>query len=771
MSRRARSESQGIAVRVIAAIVFVVLAGALGSWLGARTNAPATVLPQPKPTGTPADAPIPEQPDAPKPVAPPLYFYGSIQPGSDVEAVAGEVKLAAAAGIHTHILRMQFPWPDLGQDVNASLYPLDRIEQEDPEASIILGISLNPPDAWLDAHPEAVATSGEGQKRYPSIASDVWLDASRRALSALTEQIEHSGRGARVTGFLLGALEEDRWFRTGDYDRSAANMEAFREWLRAAYPDDTALRAAWGTEVVSLDTAEIPPKLDTTDQTNVFFDYPAEQNQIDYLRFVSESTADFIANLAGHIHQSSANYLKLFAPYGHSFELTANDAGHCALGLLLDGEIDGFVSPVSYEDRGLGGAGGFMGPVNSAGFHARQWVIIDDTRTGISRNADTGAVDRIEGLRTEDVMRVQKRNFASILAHGLALAWADDHGSGALYEPRVWEMFSRMREVYEATWNAPGAPRPGDFIEYPTPQKRTTLMIVVDEASRFYQRCDTKLNESLLLRARDSALRVGAPTQFCLLQDVLDGHAAPASAYLFLNVFRLDGEDREQLRNIMIANGAAAIWLYAPGYLADSADVQNVIDTTGHKVVQFDKPAMAGSVYQLSGGRWMAKGDEFGAAERWAPLFHIDAAESEVLAKYKDSGKPSVAVKFFDDGWASIYIAEPAVTSDLLRELLLILENYVAFRKGPTNHRDVAYFGPNLIAVHASTDGEHPIYFSEAVDAQDVLESEVGWLNKIYIPIPMKLGDTRILTLNLAISDELPEALPEEPKEVAEKAE
>lgn len=760
MSRRARSESQGVFIRVIAAIVFVLLAGFAGSWFGARVNETVSEAPPAKRARAPIDVPAPHEAEAPT-ISPPLYFYSSIQPGSDVEAVAAEVKLAAAAGIHNYILRMQFPWPEQGQDVNAALYPLDRIEQEDPEASIILGISLNPPEAWLAAHPEAGATQNAGQPQYPSVASEVWMNACKTALTNLIYQIEHSGRGSRVAGIVLSALEDGRWYRSGDYDRSAANVQGFQAWLRQIYSDDTLLRQAWGSDAASLDTAEIPPKPDTADQTRVFFEYPREQNQIDYLRYVSESTADAIANLAGHIHQTAQSYLKLFVPYGHSFELTGNDSGHCALGLLLDGEIDGFVSPVSYQDRGLGGAGGFMGPVNTAPYHARQWIIVDDTRTGVTRNPTSGAVERIEGLRTEDVMRVHKRNYAAVLANGLALAWADEQGTGALYEPRMWDLFKRMRGAYETIWNVPDGPRP-EFIDYRTPEKRCTLMVVVDETSRFYQRCDTKLNESLLLRTRDAALRSGAPTQFCLLQDVLDGHAAPASVYLFVNAFHLHPEDRQHLHNLMIANGSAAIWLYAPGYLADKPDVQNIIDTTRLTVAKFDRPATAGSVYQLDGGRWMSKGTEFGKSEQWSPLFYIDAADSKVLAKYRESQKPSVGIEFFDEGWTSIFIAEPGVTSDLLREILLILENYIAFRKGPTTQKDIAYFGPDLFAIHAATDGEHPVYFNEALDVQDVLESDIGWSNKIYLPIPMRAGDTRLFHLKAAVSDELPEAIPEE---------
>lgn len=761
MWRRGQSKGQGVVVRVTAAVALVVLAGVLGSVLGSwRPNRVETSLAV-KPPAVPGAEQDPATPDRAM-VEPPLYFYGSIRPGSDIEAVAAEVKMAAAAGIHNHILQIQLPWPELQIDANAALYPLDRIEQEDPEANILLAFSLNPPDSWFAVHPEASASADPGRSPYPSIASDEWIHAAKQALSSLIEEIDRPGRGARVSGFVLGALEDDRWIHAGDYDRSPANILGFRDWLRNRYPDDTALAEAWGDAGASLATADIPTKPDTADQTNVFFAIPEEQQLVDYLRYISENTADAIATLAGHVHQTSQRYLKLYVPYGHSFELTANDAGHCALGLLLDGDVQGFISPVSYQDRGLGGAGGYMGPVNSAGYHARQWIVVDDTRTGVSRNAATGDVERIEGLRADDVIRVLRRNFAASLVHGIGLAWSDWQGTGALYDPRLWEEFTRMRAVYDETWNADDAPRPGESIEYPTREKRLTLMVVVDEASRFYQRCDARLNELILLKARDAALRSGVPTQFCLLQDVLDGHAASAAVYLFVNAFHLHPSDRENLRNILIANSAAAIWLYAPGAVGDGPPAENVSATTGLPVKQFDGPAMGGSAYQLDGGRWMKKGQEFGLSERWSPLFFIDLPATKVLAKYRANQRPSVALDFFENGWASIYIADPGLPTDLLREILVILEKQVAFQKAREPHSNTAYFGPKLYAVHASSDGEHSVYFDNASDAQDLLEPEIGWLNKIYIDMSMRLGDTRVLRVTPATSDELPEEVPEE---------
>ncbi|GMU93024.1 MAG: hypothetical protein AMXMBFR4_20820 [Candidatus Hydrogenedentota bacterium] len=772
MSASGPSDTRGIYLRIAGGILLIVLAGVagsvLGSWQGSRRTGSAKA---PPPEGAPQSAAQSGDQtfSMPRP-KPPFFFYASAQPGADLEAVAGEVKLAAASGIHEYIVGISLPWPGLGPNLDTVLYPLDRIEQENPEASILLSISLNPPEAWFDAHPEAAAVTGEGLANQPSITSEVWLRDAKQALSDLLAGLEATPRGEPVTGFVLGALEDNRWLHSGDYDRSEANQAGFRAWLRNEYPDPAALQTAWGDPDLDFATVTPPEKPDTSDASRVFFELPAEQRHVDYLRYLSESTADAIAGFAAHVQQNSSRIWKIYVPYGYSFELTANDTGHCALGLLLDSNVDGFISPVSYVDRGLGGVGGFMGPVNSAGYHGKQWLILDDTRTGISRNAVTGAIEKIEGLRTEDVMRVQRRNYASALANGLGLVWADTQGVGSLHDSKMWEMFKGMRDTYDSVWNSADAPAAGAFIEYPTPEKRVTLCVVVDEASRFYQRCDARLNERILLNLRDCVLRTGAPTQFCLLQDVLNGYAPPASVYLFANAFNLHDEDRNRIHAHLIQHKSTAIWIYAPGYIGDVASVDTIGAVTGLPVRQFDKPTTAGSVYQLDGGIWIKKGQEFGQRDTWSPLFYIDLPSSKVLARYKESQQPSVAIEFFEEGWASVYIAEPAVTTEMLREILLILEHHVAFRRGPTQHADVAYFGPNLFAIHASTDGEHHVYFSEPFDLEDVLNPDIGWFNKLFVPIPMKMGETRILRLVPAISDELPEEAPEEVEEGATNA-
>lgn len=671
---------------------------------------------------------------------PPLYLYSSIQPGADLDAVVEEVAMAAKAGIHDYVFRVALPWPEQGPTVSETLYPLDRIEEADPEATIILAISLNPPTAWLDAHPEAAASDGV----FPSVTSESWFDAGRQALTELGRGLSESARGDRVAGVVIGALEEDRWRHSGDYDRSPTNLAGFRSWLRVQYPDESALARAWGEAFSGFDTIEIPPLPDTQDTQNVFFSKPEERVFVDYLRFVSESTADAISTFASHVHQASDRVLQVIAPYGYSFELTSNASGHCALALLLDGGITGFLSPVSYIDRGLGGAGGFMGPVNSAVYHGNQWFILDDTRTGISRNSVNGEFERIEGLRIEDVLNVQKRNFAGALAHGLGMFWADVEGAGVLHEARIWESFGRMRSAYQTVWTMETLGQGAGFVQYPTPEHRIGLTVVVDEPSRFYQRCDEVLNAHLLSDIRDSALRSGVPTQFCLLQDILAGKAAPSLVYIFTNAFHLDGEDRDRLHKLLIEQNAAAIWMYASGYINGGGAAANIGKTTGHKVVAFEKPAAGGSEFQLDGGKWLEKGEAFGSTEVWYPLFYIDTDPSKALAKFRESGKTSVAVEFFEEGWASIYVAEPSLPADLLREILTILEEHIYIRPD-SGGEDILHFGPQVFAIHANGNGEREIDLGDRYDVQDMLDTSVGWLDKRQLTIPMKTGVTHIL--------------------------
>jgi len=284
---------------------------------------------------------------------------------------------------------------------------------------------------------------------------------------------------------------------------------------------------------------------------------------------------------------------------------------------------------------------------------------------------------------------------------------------------------------------------------WPTPD--TFLVLVVDEQSRFYQQCDARLNRIVLTHARDCVLHASVPARFCLLQDVLEERVPQAAVYLFLNAFRLQEGTRERLHELLARQGAAAIWLYAPGYIAGSAAVENVSATTRMGVKAFDGPATSGSIYQLA-GTWINKNEEYGEAIEWAPLFYVDDEGVDVIASYRDSGQPSAAIAFFEEGWASIFLAEPSLTPALLREILHILGQRLYFQETTVKHFDATYFGPNFFGVHAQEAGERLIHLGpeRLWNVQDLLVPEIGWLQKRSFMLPLKAGETRLLKLTPA---------------------
>jgi hypothetical protein len=682
----------------VGAIVLVIVAGAVGWWLGGR---PLGSEDEPVAGQTATKAAVPAAAHASPVQAPPLYFHVHVPSGPAQSVVAEEVAMAASAGIHQYVVETPLPWEG---DMNAFLGPIALVTQTDPKAAFFLYVDLNPPPAWLAAHPaETVRIAGK-EGHYACLASEVWRRDAHSALEALVSAMTTSEHPESVLGYFIGCLDSGRWYRSDGYDASAPNLAAFRNWLTARYKENGALQQAWADPNVTFEMTSIPDPPGTANTCRVFFDSPEMQRHIDFLEFTSDNTADAILTFVRCIKQASGSATLVMAPYGYTYELTANGAGHFALSRLLDSEIDGFVGPVSYVDRGLGGAGGVMGPVHSVTARKKQWFLIDDTRTGLARDPATGEIARPKNLRAEDVYSVQQRNFATAFTQGLGLIWSDPEGDGALYDPTMWQGFGKMWSVYK-THLEESAQNTSPISPYPV---APTLAVVVDEISRFYQQCDKKINEVLLNQVRDCAVRTGVPTKFYLLRDVIDGKVPPARVYLFLNAFRLTTQDREKLHAVLEEAKAAVIWMYAPGYIGQTASAENISDP-----------------------------------------------DTNVIANFRASKKASVAMSFFEDSWSSTFCAEPSLTTPVLRQILRLLELHVLFQVTPAKFYDATYFGTNLLAVHAKETGERIVELERVCDVQDLLAPEIGWPRKRTLNLPLKTGETRLLRLT-PIEEETP---------------
>lgn len=737
------TDSAWLKIRVAAVAALTLLAAyaglLIGEWSISESKPPVTAgAPAAGSAAASASHKLPE---------PPVFFFPNVSPEGDWKPALEQIRMAADVGVKQYVVPVGLPWNESSAAVQVAVDRLKSVCQKAQQANILLYVRLDPPESWRTAHPDEVAPSGDKPAAFASIGSRVWAEDAQRCFTTLWNGMKESGVSDSVSGCIVAALDGGMWRQGPGYDSSPANTACYREWLRRQYATDQALRAAWGDDAISLDAAAPPPEPDRANTHEVFFAPGQAARQSDFVRYLSEQTADAIAASASHIKAAMGENAQTIACYGETFEALHAVAGQSGLLRLLDAGVDGIAAPVSYTDRGLGGAGGPMGAVDSIVRHGKRFYLIDDTRTGVAPAAPD-AKDRTEGLRLEDVYSVQRRNFAFALAHGFGLIWTDPEGQGSFGVPEIWSHFGKMYTLYKESEAEAGPSEEGQTPQEAWPPEKDFLLAVVDEDSSALLQCDAELNKRLLLQARDTVLRAGVPARFYLLQDVLEGRAPNAGAYLFLNVFQLKESERTKLHQILAANSALAIWMYAPGYVSDTASVENIGATVRMKVAAFDKPTAGTSVYQL-GGVWMAKDETFGDATEWFPLFYVEDEGVDVLALYKTANHASTAIAFFEEGWASIFVGEPALTPSLLRELLHLSDMHVYFPSTRLKYYDVAYFGSRVVAIHGKEAGERVVDFGDdrAWDVQDLLAPDIGWLKKNAIVLPLRTGDTRLLKL------------------------
>ncbi|HOZ46503.1 MAG TPA: hypothetical protein PLO37_05975 [Candidatus Hydrogenedentes bacterium] len=750
-----RGDRAWILARVGALVLAVIIAAAAGFWLGGESVYWGRKDQERRPVGPAESVPVMEMsPLGESPVsAPPLYMFADTEDDDQWPNALDEIGLAVQAGLGRFVVPVELPWT--GECLDTALERIRSVGTVYANAAVLLRMALDPPAAWLDAHPDERLVAGGESRPYASIASEVWFQSIQDGLSRFITALNGAPDLPTVCGYMPVCLESRSWQQPSAYDTSPPNVARFRRWLTERYPDDASLQAAWGIDTVTLETATVPDATDAEPEGQAFFAMPGERARIDYADYVSTRTAEVIAAVAAHVKKEVGDTVEVIVPYGFAFEQSTNASGHNGIGRVLESAVDGLAGPLSYADRQLGGSAGPVGLVDTIAARGKRWYVLDDTRTGVTRDPSTGALNRIPGLRAQDVCSLLERNFGAAMAQGTGVIWIDPGGQGALAAPDLWGPLGAMCRAY-----GEDVASVGDLDVWP--RADTCLAVVVDEASRSYT-CSSKLEELVLTRARDTALTSGVPIRFYLLEDVLSGAAPPATLYLFANSFKLSADARAKLHGLLAENKAVAIWLYAPGFIDETPDAENIALTVRMAVKAFEGPAVSGSAYELAGA-WLEKGDAIGEPLTWSPLFYIDDEEVDVIAKYRESGKPSAAMAFFEEGWASVYLAEPWTTPGLLREILRILEKHIYFLETTPRRFDAAYLGRNLLAIHGRDVGERAIALDplRLWDVQDLLVPEIGWHQQRNFMLPLRAGETRLLRLTPATIEHDYEPSPEE---------
>ena len=222
-----------------------------------------------------------------KPVVPMSFCSRN---NSDPEYLRGLL----AAGIRLHFPICDTEWKDPGGFEKLSGLA-HRILGLDPEAVLILRLSLDPPREWMEANPGECITFETGSPRHiintkigrtwdpvetdnlkHSLASRAWQERAELELESFVRKVAASDFGHRVAGYFFTAAETEEWYYTVTYDRryhvhdfSAPMLEYFREYARSKYVTDDALATAWNNDVRTFDQVRAPQLSERTLYTGV----------------------------------------------------------------------------------------------------------------------------------------------------------------------------------------------------------------------------------------------------------------------------------------------------------------------------------------------------------------------------------------------------------------------------------------------------------------------------------------------------------------------
>ena len=613
----------------------------------------------------------------------------------------------------------------------------NQILKEDPKARFHLRIYLERPYKWwLDLYPEEVEVVSDGTKDRQSFASTVWREQAKEFLRAYIAHLNKIGIAERIVAYQVGAGHTGEWVKgkvsmsywTGDY--SAPMRRHFRSWVQQKYQNDvTALRAAWRDSTTTFDTVEVPSDVEQFHTTHwTFRDPRREQKVIDYYRCLADLCSDLVIDFCRTVKEATEGRSLAGAFYGYLMDLTWNAgffsegesseystyqrSGHLGFVKVLNSPyVDFLVSPYSYGFRGIGGDGSGMLLTESVRLHNKVYVYEDDTRTHTMRSSPFHG----RAMSLSESVAFLRRNLAYNVIHGQGLWWLVNQGHvDVAAEPAFRPMLKEFQQLGTFALNVDRSPG-------------AEIAVIVDDESFFYETLKNDLDMPLIFKQRHIGLaRMGAPYDLYLLDDLLKGRLPNYKLYIFLNVIQLSGERRTALKREIQKDGRTALWIYAPGYIADFPSVENMTYLAGFRFGKEDHP-WASFLHITNFSHPITKGlpqDLFwGTDSRLGPMFYVDDQEAVVLGEAvfaQGTCKPGFGLKKFAN-WNSVYISVPNIPASVLRAIARAAGVHIYNDQG-----DVVAGGRELLSVHTIAGGYRQFKLPKRVEVVfDLFERKI----------------------------------------------
>lgn len=603
---------------------------------------------------------------------------------------------------------------------------INAILEADPEALLFPRIKLNPPDWWLQAHPDEIALQADGTSgQQASLASELWEEAYERMLRDVVRHMETSDYAGHVVGYQPAGGRASEWFwwgENGRMDCSPAAKRRFRAWLAERYQGDIqALRQAWSDDTLTFDRAE-PPTLPFRQATeHLFFRDPQKARAvIDYRRFLSDMVSRNIVRSCGIVKDETRGTKFAGVFYGYSSYCTTQNGFQGLADVLASGDVDFLCAPTAYDYRRGGDPGSHISTYNgSYRLHNKLYWDEVDTRTHLC-----SALVHYRTATPAETVSVLQRSFGYSLTKGTGLWWFLLAGNATFHQAEIMDAIAQMKRAGDVGLQADRSPV-------------HDVAVFVDEPSMLYSNSNPALRKALLRTTLDELACMGAPCDIYLLSDMNHPKLPDYRLYIFVNAFCVDEPTRVAIDAKVKTANKTAVWVYAPGYIGeDGFSTAGMKSLTGMSVAAHNESMGAElaltdaqhSVTSKAGRQWRPG---------WSvgPVFSVEDPDSVVLGR---TGRhASLAVKEFDS-WRSVYSMLP-----LSRELMLGLCRYAGVHVYSETF-DPFSANKSFVMIHTASAGPKRIVLPGIHDVADALSGRpvASGVSEIQESLPM--GVTRI---------------------------
>lgn len=626
--------------------------------------------------------------------------------------------------------------------------------ETNPESYIILKTQLNQlyPE-FIREYPQELCTLDNMRTlSYPSHASEVWKKISGEMLKSLIDHINHSPFADRVIGYFILSGEEGQWFHHwGDTDitkagsisdYSPAMLKFFRNYLKNKYKTIDALQKAWNSPNVTFDNAEIPSREKRIrPHHNGMFRTAADQEAIDFGEALSQCVNETMGFYASIIKKATNRKALVFAYYGHLMDV--GDGFLAELGgylkqeqLLQNPDIDGFAGPLSYrpEFRDIGSPSSIdFPPSGSTRLHKKITIQEDDLRTHLFPKEYAYTI-RMPWQSNA----VLAREFAKTLCDG-AFMYLHEFGT----DTRNWfddpEYLAEIRKLNQLgiylTENKDLSP----LHEIAVITDDHTLNFL-NQKPRYIQR---NVPETRAIYMRETIGKTGVPYTEYLLSSFLNPEMPDHKLYIFLNTYKITSAQKKAIMQKLARNQAAALFLYAPGIIADGStpDVKNMENLLSMKIkrienwtspLRFDFSVQhKGKMLEITSG--MMTGDTLD------DLYAVNDLSATTLARLHKSGDSVLAVK--KQNGSDIYFASfPFFSPEILRYIAEKANVHVYMETD-----DAFYRAGDVFAVHTNkVPGERTIRLPQKMTVRQLYPGKKNLGSVDVIKFHCSTPETRI---------------------------